>query len=730
MTKIVIIGAGLAGLSSGWFLKQNNIDFIVLEKENFVGGLARSFKWQGFDCDFATHRLFSSDEKILQELLKIIPMGRHIRRSKIHLRGNWLRDPLDIFELLSRFSALDQLFLLSSYLFRDRNLPDQNFENYVIRRYGKGLYEFFFQPYTEKLFGIPGKSISPTWAEMKVRLASPLDLIRESTKTKFQYFYYPINGGYGAIANRLYEEIKENVILNANILNINTRGDRISEIKYKQEGRLHTQKVDLLISTIPLTVISKLIGFEISLQYRKVDSVYIHANKPQISDNHWIYFIDKDIAINRLVEFKNLSSYNTPQDTTVICSEVTQHYPDVLFKVITDLEKVNLLKQDEILNTMVIREDYSYPVYDLAYKEKVIFAKKELSKYKNLHILGRSAEFIHREADDNFWEASKLISKILPKAKKDIMEKEKAIGYFKSSHPGDPSVFIVILTWNNYPDTEECLDSIDNMDYGNYQIVLVDNGSTDNTPEKVKKKFPNVHIIKNEQNIGVPAGYNVGFSYALNNDAEYILMLNNDTIIHPKMLRSLLSIAQEDPQAGIIMPRILFHGSDDEIWSSGGRYRSFPPAILMTDNRKGADKLLRLIEYAPGCILLIHRQAFKLAGLFDPGYFFLYDDWDFSERVRAHGLNIWYVPEAHGWHKVSRSTKGPSSPLFWRTLASSSIRYYRRHGRPVWISLPIHIGHIILREFFWKGNWKYWKYYYEGLKAGFQQPLGNIPQFK
>jgi len=150
----------------------------------------------------------------------------------------------------------------------------------------------------------------------------------------------------------------------------------------------------------------------------------------------------------------------------------------------------------------------------------------------------------------------------------------------------------------------------------------------------------------------------------------------------------------------------------------------------MTDTRYTSDDSVRLIEYAPSCRLLIHRRAFEQVGLFDPGYFFLFDDWDFSERVRAHGLNIWYTPNTFLWHKVSKTTQGPHSPLFWHTYGASIARFYRRHGRPVWFSLPVHVGYIMLREFLWKRNWESLSYFREGVSLGMQSPIGSLPKFK
>ena len=112
------------------------------------------------------------------------------------------------------------LKLLGQYLFRPRNIPEESFESYVKRRYGNGLADLFFSPYTQKLFGLPGNEISAMWARQKVRLASPFDPYRDDTRRKFSSFYYPVQRGYGAIAQGLYNEIKEQVILESEIVGL------------------------------------------------------------------------------------------------------------------------------------------------------------------------------------------------------------------------------------------------------------------------------------------------------------------------------------------------------------------------------------------------------------------------------------------------------------------------------------------------------------------------------
>ena len=105
MARVGILGAGIAGLSSAWLLEKNGVDAVVFEEQAYAGGLARSFQWHGFWCDFAVHRLFTNDEEVLQQLIALVPMGRHIRRSRIYLAGKWLRDPLDVVELAKDFAS-------------------------------------------------------------------------------------------------------------------------------------------------------------------------------------------------------------------------------------------------------------------------------------------------------------------------------------------------------------------------------------------------------------------------------------------------------------------------------------------------------------------------------------------------------------------------------------------------------------------------------------------------
>jgi len=722
--KVGILGAGPAGLFAAWLLHQRSVDITVFEACPYVGGISRSFRWHGFTCDLGAHRLFTQDESVLRYLLSLVPMGRHIRRSRLYLAGKWIHDPVNVVELLYRYFPVTAMHIILSYLFRPRHVTEDSFESLVRHKYGAALNQFFFRPYTEKMFGLPADQISADWARRKVRILGPFEFLRESSKKHFSYFYYPIRGGYGAIVERLYRDIRDHVRLNTPVCALELGKDRIEAVVYEQEGKRRRETFDQIISTLPLTILGRLLGHDFSLAYQGVNFVYLLVNRPLVSDNHWIYFIDRDFAINRLVEFKNLSAVDQPLNQTVLCAEVTSKHANVVQRVIDDVVRCGLVRPDEILDTMVLHEEYGYAVYDLTYADRLACAKETLARFNNLHLLGRSAEFQHSELDDIYANAVALTARLTPPPSFSF------IGEMPMRESSEtPAVYAVILTFNHYEDTRECLESLQKTDYENLTIVVVDNGSSDGTPDNLRTDFPDVKVIETGRNLGVPWGYNIGFSYALRAGAEYILMLNNDTVVDPQMLRCLVDAAQADPNAGILMPKILYYDNPEVIWAIGGRYRAFPPAHVSLGRGCPSEVFKKpfYLEYALSCGLLIHRRAFEKAGLFDPGYFFFFDDWDFSERVRAHGLNIIFVPEARMWHKVSKSTREiGKEALFWKVWGESSTRFYRRHGRPVFISLLIHLGYLMARELV-KGNARMLKYFWAGVREGLNKPLGPIP---
>jgi hypothetical protein len=287
------------------------------------------------------------------------------------------------------------------------------------------------------------------------------------------------------------------------------------------------------------------------------------------------------------------------------------------------------------------------------------------------------------------------------------------------------NIWIVVVTLNNYADTAECLGSLRRLTFHNYRVVLVDNGSTDGTPQRVRAEYPEVEVVENGRNLFVPGGFNVGFRYALARGADYAFMLNNDTTLDPPILDHLVA-AGTRTGAGVLVPIVYYYNQPDRVWSSGARYRRFPPAIVF-ETRIFRDERSRRLDYAIGCGLLIGRRAFERVGLLDENIRFNWEDHDFARRVRDAGLAILQVPEARMWHKISRTSR-PETPLFWEAHGESGAIFFRRHGRPVYLSMALHLGYFGLRELIFKRRGLFLGAFLRGVRLGLTRPLRPVPQ--
>lgn len=289
-----------------------------------------------------------------------------------------------------------------------------------------------------------------------------------------------------------------------------------------------------------------------------------------------------------------------------------------------------------------------------------------------------------------------------------------------------PFVGIVILTWNQREDTLECLKSVFELSYTNFRVVVVDNGSDDSTSEAIQTQFPDVDLIINESNIGVPAADNQGLEHFLQQGADYVLILNNDTVLDKALLSELVQVAEQSSDIGMTVPKIYYYGEDNLLWSAGAEWRRFPPRVVITgfgEQDGHAYDTQRELDYATGCATLVSRQALEAVGLLDSVYFMYQEDYDYSERLREANYKIVYVPTAIMWHKVSASV-GDGSPEQWFRWSRSLVRYYRRHGTFWWVEFATFFSWVILRDVL-GGNFRAICPHIKGLWAGLEREYGK-----
>ncbi len=286
-----------------------------------------------------------------------------------------------------------------------------------------------------------------------------------------------------------------------------------------------------------------------------------------------------------------------------------------------------------------------------------------------------------------------------------------------------PLVYVLLLNWNDAENTLACLQSIAELDYPRFRPLVVDNGSTDGSDQMIRSRYPEVEFIANERNLGFAGGANVGLEYARRQGADYVLFINNDTVLDRMLLKELVQVAETHPRAGLLVPKIYYYDEPTRLWAAGARLARFPPRVKMIGfGRPDGPQYnqLRRVDYATGCALLIRRQVLETVGGFDPIYWPIYhEDYDFSARVTQAGWEIWYVPTARLWHKVSRSQRGSGTQAF--NLGKNIVPFYRRHGRPPGLSLALFVIWAVLREVV-RGNLAFVRPYLQGVWTGLTQP--------
>ena len=224
------------------------------------------------------------------------------------------------------------------------------------------------------------------------------------------------------------------------------------------------------------------------------------------------------------------------------------------------------------------------------------------------------------------------------------------------------NICIILVNYNGYDDTVECIKSIENSDYDNYKIILVDNGSKD------KNKILNDNYINNaadviisEENLGFSGGNNLGIKYAQEKyDPEYYLLLNNDTVITKDTISNLKKGFDFDSKAGIITGKIYYFSEPKTIWAAGGKFNfntgiADQPELGKIDDGVQYENTCE-VSFATGCTMLISKQVINTVGYLEESYFLYAEDTDYCCRVLNAGFKIIYVGKALIYHKVSAST--------------------------------------------------------------------------
>jgi GT2 family glycosyltransferase len=248
-----------------------------------------------------------------------------------------------------------------------------------------------------------------------------------------------------------------------------------------------------------------------------------------------------------------------------------------------------------------------------------------------------------------------------------------------------PRVLVTILNWRQPTVTVECVRAVQAMNGPRVEILLIDNGSADDSVACLTAALPDIELIALLHNVGFAAGANYGLRRAIAEGFDYALLLNNDACPAPDMLTQLL--AQAAPDVALLSPKIYYETMPSHLWFAGGRQHRW--LLEMRDTGEGqADGPLwnetREVDYLLGTGLLVNVRAVQAAGLLDEAFFMYYEDLDWCIRLRQAGYRLRLVVGAKLYHRVAFSSGGVDSPLQRYHLARSSILFFRRHAQLGW----------------------------------------------
>jgi GT2 family glycosyltransferase len=262
-----------------------------------------------------------------------------------------------------------------------------------------------------------------------------------------------------------------------------------------------------------------------------------------------------------------------------------------------------------------------------------------------------------------------------------------------------PAVHIITLNWNGLADTLECLASLRTLSYPNVRVHVVDNGSRSTEAEVIAERFPGVDLTRLPENLGFCRGNNLAIEKALCQEADFILLLNNDTLVEPDLLDALLKESEGLEAVGAVSPIIMEHPERERVWFSRAVWEPARAQFRLSRPEDDYAELRNAPPYtsafACGCCMLVSAEVVRQIGLLDERYFAFYDEAEWCARMKRRGLRCYVVPSARIYHRVSRSTPGLVSTYL---LTRNRLRWMREN-LSVFVraqSMP-----YLSRELFW-----------------------------
>jgi protoporphyrinogen oxidase len=432
--KAVVLGAGPAGLASGFALAKAGWSVEVYEQAAVVGGLARTVSQDGFRFDIGGHRWFTKKDVLNHFLVDLLgdEMVMVDRTSRIFFDDKYVDYPLRASNVLSRIGPLTSAraigdFIVSQASQRVAKKSVVSMEDAYVAQFGRTLFELFFKNYSEKVWGDQCSQLSADWVTQRSKGLSLFTAVRDAFKKSdgqveslIDRFMYP-GLGFGRISERMAEEIQKaggSVHLGQRVVSARHDAGQITSVTVSDGAREKDVDGDVFISCIPMTELAQclrpsadkaVLAATNVLSYRDLITLHIMLDRPQVTSDTWVYVHDPSVSFARLHEPRNWSPAMAPEGKTSLVLEIFCEADDEVWKrsdahlldvAVRDLsDRLHFIEPRDMIGGFAVRSRDAYPRYGLGYKGAVDTIKQSLHALENLCIVGRGGTFRYNNTD-------------------------------------------------------------------------------------------------------------------------------------------------------------------------------------------------------------------------------------------------------------------------------------------------------------------------------------------